>query len=155
VRVIVPHTRLDERTVALLDAHAPGWAGIELDPARPDAYQALLAAEWDRPGDLMLVEHDIGIHAGVVPGFEDCPELWCGHAYPIGEQMLVCLGCTRFRHELKQAVPDLCNRIDSLPFDGSPARDWRRMDVRLAGVLQGLGYAPHTHNPPVEHYHIY
>ena len=154
-RVLAPHTSLDLRTRDLLDAHAPGWAGAELDPARPDAYQSLLEREWAAPGDLVIVEHDIGIHSGVLPGFADCREPWCGHAYPIGEQLLVCLGCTRFREELKTSVPDLFTRIDALPYDGSPARDWRRMDVRLAGVLRGLGYEPHTHNPPVEHYHIY
>lgn len=155
MRVIVPHTRLDERTVALLDSHATGWVGVPLDPAQPAAYQRLLTQEWATPGDLAIVEHDIGIHAGVIPGFEACPEPWCGHAYPIGEQLLMCLGCTRFRGSLKQAVPDLFTRIDALPYDGSPAQDWRRMDVRLAGVLMGLGYTPHVHEPPVEHYHVY
>jgi hypothetical protein len=151
----VPFTRIDERTRTLLDLHAPGWVGAELDPARPDAYQTLLEAEWQRPGDLVVIEHDIGIHAGVMPGFDACPEPWCGHAYNIAGRDLVCLGCTRFKASLKAAVPDLFTRIDALPFDGLNPRDWRRLDVRLAGVLQCLGYAPHTHTPTVEHYHEY
>ena len=154
-RVLVPHTNLDVRTVDLLDRHAPGWHGHELDPGRNDAYQSLMEAEWQRPGDLVVIEHDIGIHAGVMPGFRDCPEPWCGHPYAIGEQLLVCLGCTRFRAELKTAVPDLFTMIDALPFDGAPARDWRRMDVRLAAVLNMAGYKVHRHDPPVTHYHEY
>lgn len=155
MRVIVPFTRLNPSTVYLLDRFAPGWDGIRMDPDRPGQYQDLMEAEWAAPGDFAVVEHDIGVHEGVVPGFLACPELWCAHEYNIAGQMLACLGCTRFRHGLKTAVPDLFTRIDTLPYDGAPPRDWRRMDVRLAGVLTSLGYAPHIHTPPVEHYHIY
>jgi hypothetical protein len=155
VRVVVPFTRLDDRTRSLLDRHAPGWVGVELDPAQPGAYQSLMEAEWQRPGDLMVVEHDIGIHADVLPDFTDCPGLWCGNPYNIAGQLLVCLGCTRFRAELKTAVPDLFGLIDALPFDGLQPRDWRRMDVRIAGVLQSRGFGVHTHHRPVDHYHEY
>lgn len=156
VRVVVPFTRLDDRTRDRLDQHAPGWVGYELDPARPDAYHHLLAAQWDDHGtDLVTVEHDIGIHAGVLPGFDACPEPWCAHAYPIGAQMLPCLGCTRFRAGLKAAFPDLFTQLARDYRDGSPPMDWRRLDVRLAGELQCRGWAVHVHQPPVEHYHEY
>lgn len=155
VRVVVPFTRIDDRTRAALDQHAPGWVGAPLDPAQPDAYQTLMEAEWSRPGDLVVIEHDIGIHANVLPDFTDCPGLWCGNPYPIATGLAVCLGCTRFRHELKAAVPDLFARVDALPPDGVGRRDWRRMDVRIAAVLTQAGFGVHTHHRPVAHYHLY
>lgn len=153
--VLVPHTRLDPRTVRRLDAHAPGYRLAPLDPADMTAYWRLLRDAWAEPGDLVIVEHDIGIHASVLPGFERCPMPWCGHPYAIGEQMLVCLGCTRFTAALKAAEPDLIEVMGRIDNDGLPARDWRRNDVRLADVLHARGYEVHRHKRPVQHYHAY
>lgn len=155
MRVIVPYTRLHPSAAERLDAYAPGRHLMHINPADSAAYWDLLDTEWCTPGDLAIIEHDVGIHAGVLPGFRECPELWCAHEYNIAGRMLACLGCTRFRAELKAAVPDLFARMDALPFDGSPPRVWDRLDVRLAEVLADLGYAPHIHHPTVAHYHIY
>lgn len=155
MRVIVPYTALHPRAGQLLTEHAPSHRLAPLNPDDPTAYWRLLAGEWGRPGDLVTIEHDIGIHADVLPGFDACPEPWCGHPYNIAGTLLACLGCTRFRGELKTAVPDLFTAIAGIDHDGLPAMDWRRLDVRLAGELQVRGYKLHVHPAPVEHYHHY
>lgn len=120
------------------------------------AYWALLAAVWQEPGDLTVIEHDIGIHAAVIPGFTGCPEPWCGFPYPLDRGVLLaCLGCTRFTAALKAAEPDLLDVVGEVTGDGLPARDWRRLDVRTADELKRRGYALHAHSPTVRHYHKY
>lgn len=102
-----------------------------------------------------MIEHDIGIHADVVPGLTACRRPWCGHPYAIGELSLVCLGCTRFTAELKTAEPDLLDVVGQDGTGGLPARHWGRLDVRILDELRRRGYQQHRHAPPVEHYHRY
>lgn len=128
---------------------------VRLDPADPHAYWALLAGLWRQPGDLLIVEQDVGIHAGVVPGLAACREPWCGHPYPIGEQVLVCLGCTRFGAALKAAEPDLLEAVGADDAGGMPARHWKYLDVKILTALRARGYEQHRHEPPVRHYHQY
>jgi hypothetical protein len=154
--ILVPFTSLHPETVRLLDEHAPGHERVWIDPADVEAYWRLLAARWRVPGDLLIVEQDIGIHAGVVEGLSACREPWCGHPYPIGEQLLVCLGCTRFSAELKAAEPDLLDAVGLVDDDaGTPPRHWRRLDVRILNELRRRGYEQHRHDPPVCHFHRY
>lgn len=153
--ILVPFTRLHPATARLLNRHAPGHVRARIDPADVTAYWRLLADEWRRPGDLLIVEQDIGITADVVPGLTACREPWCGHPYPIGEQLLVCLGCTRFTAELKAAEPDLLDAVGRDDTAGLPARHWQRLDVRILDHLRNRGYTQHVHQPPVRHYHRY
>ena len=153
--ILLPHTRLHPVTARLANRHAPGHVRVRLDPADDGAYWRLLAESWRKPGDLMIVEQDIGLHVGVVEGLTACREPWCGHPYPIGAQLLVCLGCTRFSAALKAAEPDLLDVVGEDASGGLPARDWRRLDVRILGHLRARGYRQHEHLPPVRHYHKY
>lgn len=153
--ILLPYTRLHPATARLANRHAPGHRRIRLDPADDTAYWALLAQAWTEPGDLIVIEHDIGIHAGVIEGLTDCREPWCGHPYPIGQQLLVCLGCTRFTAELKAAEPDLLEAVGRVDTGGLPARVWQRLDVRILDELRNRGYRQHEHQPPVRHYHRY
>jgi hypothetical protein len=153
--ILVPFTKLHPETERLLDLHAPGHERVQIDPADMSAYWALLAKVWHEPGDLVIVEHDIGITAEVLPGFASCPEPWCGNPYQIDKQVLVCLGCTRFTAVLKAAEPDLLEAVGEDGSGGLPARDWRRLDVRILDELRRRGYRQHWHEPPVMHYHQY
>jgi hypothetical protein len=153
--ILVPHTRLHPTTAILLDRHAPGHRLAALDPADLSAYWQLLADAWGEPGDLVVIEHDIGIHAGVVEGFADCRRPWCGHPYPVGSVLLVCLGCTRFTAELKAAEPDLLEVVGQDATGAMAARNWRRLDVRILDELHRRGYEQHAHRPPVAHFHRY
>ena len=153
--ILLPYTQLHPDTARLADLHAPGHVRARIDPADEAAYWALLTAAWREPGDLLVIEHDIGIHAGVVPGLTACRQPWCGHPYPIGELLLVCLGCTRFTDQLKAAEPDLLDVVGADGTGGLPARHWGRLDVRILDELRRRGYEQHRHSPPVAHYHRY
>lgn len=154
--ILLPYTRLNPATARLANRHAPGHRKVRLDPADTSAYWRLLAACWREPGDLTVIEHDIGVHAGVIPGFAGCPEPWCGFPYPLDRGvMLACLGCTRFTAALKAAEPDLLEVVGEVTGDGLPAKDWRRLDVRIGDELKRRGYALHVHEPSVKHYHRY
>ena len=160
--ILVPFTAsgLDPRTTAALTEHVPAGVDVvwrELDPTDDTAYARLLVEAWAWPGDLIIVEHDIGIGPGVIEGFDACRQPWCGHPYSIGEQSLVCLGCTRFTAHLKATLPSLMAQAAATGSeqDGGlvPAGDWRRMDVRIAALLEAHGHWRHPHLPAVQHFH--
>lgn len=145
---------------ARLELHSPEpvtW--VELDPDQPTAYARALVDAWAQPGDLVIVEHDIGIRPYVIEELLACTQPWCGFPYRIGEQLLVCLGCTRFTAHLKASLPGLMAEAAAVGSEqdggGVPAGDWRRMDVRIAACLERLGHARHAHWPPVDHFHRY
>lgn len=153
--ILAPFTRLHPATARLLNQYAPGHVRVRIDPQDVTAYWRLFAEAWRQPGDLLIVEQDIGLHAEAVPGLTACRKPWCGHPYPIGDQMLVCLGCTRFTAELKAAEPDLLDAVGEDGTGGLPARHWQRLDVRILDHLRARGYSQHVHHPPVRHYHRY
>ena len=162
--VLVPFTaeKLHPETTRLLAEHVPADVEVvwrELDPADLTAYARLLVEAWSWDGDLILVEHDIGLHAGVIEALTECRQPWCGFPYPIGEQLLVCLGCTRFTAHLKATLPDLMAQAAAVGSEqdggGVPAGDWRRMDVRVGALLEAHGHWRHPHQPAVQHFHDY
>lgn len=160
--ILAPYTdaKQNPEAKALLEKHAPGeitWARI--DPADDTAYARILIDAWAREGDLTIVEHDIGIRAGVIEELAACSQPWCGFPYAIGESLLVCLGCTRFSAHLKAMLPHLMAEAAAVGSEqdggGVPAGDWRRMDVRIGAALERHGHARHRHEPAVEHFHRY
>jgi hypothetical protein len=153
--ILLPYTRLHPATARLANRHAPGHIRARIDPGNDNAYWALLAAAWRQPGDLVVIEHDIGIHTDVVPGFSACREPWCGHAYLTGQQRLIALGCTRFTEQLKAAEPDLMDPVGADGTGGLPAKHWGRLDVRILDELRRRGYEQHEHPGDVKHYHAY
>lgn len=153
--ILVPYTRLHPVTARLLNRYAPGHERVRIDPADSEAYWRLLAEQWRAPGDLIVIEQDVGIRAGVVEALFACREPWCGFPYAIGKQMLVCLGCTRFTAQLKAAEPDLLDAVGEDGTGGLPARVWQRLDVRILDHLRARGYRQHEHAPSVAHYHRY
>ncbi len=153
--IVIPYTRRHPATARLANRHAPGYVRVKLDPDDMGAYWALLAHLWREPGELVVIEHDIGIGPETLPGFAACPEPWCGNPYRVARQLLVCLGCTRFSAALKAAEPDLLEEVGDVGNDGLPAKDWRRLDVRILDALRKRGYRQHWHEPMVKHFHDY
>ncbi len=155
--ILVPYVAgmLNPETERLLGEHAPGYERAEIDPADMSAYWRLLAEAWGDPGELIVIEHDIGVGPDVIPGFAACSQPYCTHAYPIDGHIAACLGCTRFSAALKAAEPDLLVEVGEDGSAGLPARDWRRLDVRILDALRKRGYAQHRHLPDVLHYHKY
>lgn len=156
--ILAPYTaaKQDVEARALLEQHAPEeitWRRI--DPGDDTAYARALVEAWAVPGDLTVVEHDVGIRAGVIEELLDCSQPWCGFPYAIGTQLLVCLGCTRFSAHLKASLPQLMEQAAAIADSGMQAGDWRRMDVRIAGCLERYGHQRHVHLPEVQHFHTY
>ena len=80
MRTVVPTTRLHPTTGRLLNKYAPGHERVFLTGM--DGYWQLVTELWGNGESFMLVEHDIGIHANVLPDFAACPSWWCGfHGY--------------------------------------------------------------------------
>lgn len=153
--IVVPYTRLHPVTARLLNRYAPGHERVRLDPGDVEAYWRRLARLWREPGDLLIVEQDIGIRAGVVESLGACREPWCGFAYPVAGRVQVCLGCTRFTAGLKSTEPDLLDAVGRDATGNLPPRVWQRLDVRILEHLRARGYRQHEHSPNVAHYHRY
>lgn len=83
---------------------------------------------------------------GVLARMRNCRWPWCTSPYPIHTVILTeGLGCVRFRNCLKRRHPNLMREVGEIDNDGQPAKDWHRLDTRIASVLRGLGYTAHTH----------
>lgn len=151
--IAVPFTDLHPLTAAWAAKH--GATLFPVDPEAMDGYWTLLATLWTLPGDLLVVEHDMIPAEGVTDAMTACPQPWCASPYPVASTMVYeSLGCTRFSASLKDAHPNLMDRLGEIGGDGLPAKDWRRLDVRLAELLRRDGYRVHTHQPST-HLHNY
>ena len=147
---------------ALLAEHAPD---AELVYTGPDdlGYWRAIAERWTGERDLVVIEQDIGIHAGVVPGFAACGEPWCGFPHimrPEHPARAKDLGCVRFSAELQRRVPmDVIVKHHMNPQCGVCQPDagglcWRHIDGPVNSALAAAGLAdPHEHLPAVDHYH--
>lgn len=124
------------------------------------AYYGALYDVWARGETFAVLEHDCVCRPDIVQSFEDCPEPWCAYGYhdiccqdetgysPCMEAWRNALGCTRFRKELLDAVPDA---LSSVPVDNW---DWRNICDGLGNNLRAAGFTHHWHFPPIEHHHF-
>lgn len=154
MRVLCCYTSLHPASRASLAAHAPGaeLADVSGDPF---GYWREISARWDGSQDLITVEHDIEIHAGVLDGFSACPEPWCVYPYPVfGDRWLdFGLGCTRFAVAAQQAAGVAA--IEAMPGEcelcGGAPGCWRHADCRIALAMHAAGIRRHVHWPAVTH----
>jgi hypothetical protein len=116
-RVLCPHVAgmLRLETSAALDLYATGWQAAELAADDDFAYWRLLRDEWAKPGDLVIVEQDVVVAAGTLPGFAACRRPVCSAVYDTGEPGF---GCSRIRGEVKTMHLDL--------FDAVGPTTWKR-----------------------------
>ena len=127
------------------------WVDVS---ASPDAYFGAIAEMWAEGESFALLEHDVVARPDCVQAFEDCPEPWCTYGYAdichpeCMESWANALGCTRFRKELIDAVPDALSRI---PAEG---RDWHNLCDWIGQALREAGFTHHWHAPAVEHHHM-
>lgn len=143
-----------------LERHRPTWAGpvwLEDVSSDDEAYWRLLARAWDRcrdrVDDLYVIEHDVVVHEQVFEQFDACGCTWCAFAYQTNGSVRPALGCSRFRHELIDAHPNVWWKVAELdPKIAGTRRHWLQLDVKLEVALWSM---PHRHDPPVEHLHVY
>jgi len=157
VSIVVPY--VPGMLHPLTEKWASEWAQarlVELDPNDDTSYYELLAEEWRKPGMLIVVEQDIVPGKRTLEYFLRCGHFWCVSPYLIANGTLLNygLGCVRFSDGLKKKWPGLMNRVGYLDDGGVPAKTWRRLDVRVAQVLQQLEHNPHQHGQSL-HLHDY
>ncbi len=122
--------------------------------ASPVAYYAALSELWERGETFALLEHDVVCRRDVVQAFEECPEPWCAFGYSdichesCMEAWSNTLGCTRFRKEIIEAVPDACKDMPKQFWD------WHNTCDGLGSALRAAGFKHHWHFGWVEHHHM-
>lgn len=154
--VVVPYTTPHPATERTVGLHAPHATWVNVDGPKPVDYWTLLDRMWSAGQSFVVIEHDIELRSDVLPGFAACDQPWCVHPYtgPGRKLLTAALGCVRFTDALIEAEPDLIAHVGTVS-QGLPAKDWRRLDVTVADVLQARGYIAHQHDPPVTHHHAY
>lgn len=158
MRVVVPHTPSGLRATTRTDlARFAPHHELHDTSSSDTAYYDAFTSWWLTGETFLVVEHDMGLRADVLPSLEACSNLWCGFTYhigpPDGGDEVVALGCTRFRAELLQTYPDVPARLAEMQ-DTLPPRHWLRLDCRLDALLRTLtGRTVCRHNPPLPHYH--
>jgi hypothetical protein len=146
----VPYTAVHPATVAGAPDDAI-WVNVA---ASPLAYYGALLDIWGRGETFATLEHDVICRPDVIQAFEECPEPWCCFGYSdiccpgCMEAWANELGCTRFRREIIEAVPDA---VSSAPRD---FWDWHIACDGLGRNLRAAGFTHHWHFPPVEHHHL-
>ena len=118
----------------------------------------------------VLVEHDVEVHARVLPELEECTEPWCtfpfarllpgphstwdGEGWGPGIALLErSLGCVRFSVKLMAAEPDLMVELGEMSIGGTAPGHWKRLDDGIAQLLDNRRYGVHVHHPEVKHHH--
>lgn len=151
-RWYVPHTACHPETVANAPSNAT-WVNLA---GSVNAYYAALSKWWARGETFAVLEHDVICRPDVVESFDACPELWCLYAYdpecPCGnpdcrEAWRNMLGCTRFRKELMEQVPDAMSSVKPELWD------WHNVCDGLGNNLRAAGFTHHWHRPNVLHHH--
>lgn len=162
----VPYTRVHPKTVAGAPDSAI-WVDVS---SGPFAFYGAMYSWWERALErregIATIEHDVVCRPDVVEAFETCPEPWCVFGYadiccqdetgwsPCMEAWRNELGCTRFRTELIEAVPDALTTAP-LGNSGHPITwDWHNMCDGLGNHLRAAGFTHHWHFPWVEHHHM-
>lgn len=149
MRIVCLYNQLHPLTVKSIAAHAPDAEFVDTSGS-DTAYWEAIAARWMGEDDLMLIEHDVEIHAQVIPQFDSCPELWCHFPYPYrGGLTTMATGCTRYRAALQRRIA--VEEILAAPsYRGIPGH-WEFMDVTIATAFSRKGVEVCDHSPPVGH----
>jgi hypothetical protein len=112
------------------------------------AYGRLLTELWASNEDVIIIEHDVIPWPGAVKRLASCPEPYCAHQYLIAGQLGGTLGCVKFSSDLTAAHPDVP--------EAWTGGHWGTVDIKLTNALWDRGIrAPHRHQPPVAHLHLY
>lgn len=154
MRIVVPFTDLRPETRRALLAYARGHAlNFEYVGGSDTAYCELLQKVWANGETFAIVEHDIVVNPDTIPGFEGCPDPYCAAPYAWTTQVGPALGCTRFRAELLEELPDAIHEVAAMPSNWGAPGHYRQLDVFLMRrVLRDRhGLQPHVHLPSVEH----
>jgi len=109
--------------------------------------------------DLVIIEHDIEIHPGVVPQLAACKSPWCAFPYFYGPDkdptrvLYQALGCAKFSAQLQQDIPIVQKAADFAVANGlPPVPSWNACDAYICRALITAGIATCNHTPWVTHH---
>jgi hypothetical protein len=157
MKIVVPCIEVRSETARALIEHAESKPGHEVTfwpvDSSDEAYWEMYDRLWSEGETFMVVEHDIVIHADVIPQFERCPEPYCAFSYPYLEIPggWYGLGCARFRDTVIRAFPEAIQNVASISNHAHPPRHWCSLDAFIQWELRRLGTPLHQHLPPVGH----
>lgn len=150
VQWYVPYTQVHPKTVEGAPSDAI-WIDVG---AGPDAYYWALREIWARGESFALLEHDVVCRPDVIEAFEADPALWITCPYDTychsecREAWRNQLGCTRFRAELIEAVPD------AMMFTEPELRVWTNVCDGLGRSLRNAGFTHQWFFPEVRHHQM-
>jgi hypothetical protein len=154
MRVLVPYVRLSNATVAAV--HAAGADVSFVETSGPTGYWQALADMWAEQRSTIVLEQDKVPEPGLLARLWECPESWCAVNAPMrGTDVLApyaSLSCVKFGARMLRAEPEVLWDAGELDL-GFGAREWSRLDLAIAGLLEGRGFVPHWHVGVVEHLH--
>jgi hypothetical protein len=108
----------------------------------------MLAEWWPRGETFIVLEQDKIPVRGALQELWQCGHLWC--TFPVAMRgggpdiaPYPSLACTKFDRELMERAPDLMQNVGTLDL-GFGEREWSRLDLAIAGLLEPL-CAPHWH----------
>lgn len=164
MRVVVPFTpdRLRGETIEAVIAAGKHAGALVRDVTFWDvsgsdtAYLDVLALHWAEREDFVVVEHDVVPHLTAFLELGLCTSTYCCFPYAWTSCVGPALGCTRFRTEVLESVPDALEQVARIPSAYGPPGHWRQLDVHLMrNVLRdGQGLQPHVHTPAVMHLNV-
>ena len=147
--ILVCYTVLHPLTEEGLEGQDATWVDVS---GSPYDYWRLLC-DWWKDDDLVTIEHDVRASPEVFQSFQECPEPWCYFRYDNHTEENAAawhwgiLGCTRFRKELIESVP---NAFTSMQWR---YRDWHYVSTGLGKTLREAGFEPHVHGV-VDHHRM-
>jgi hypothetical protein len=153
LRVVCPYTNLRKETREALERYAPQVEFVDVS-SDEQALWRLWKEVWADCQDTVFVEHDIVIHEGVIPAFENCKDVWCTFAYPYAfgnNDPYHGTGCVRFRAELMADFPDLWDIVGKMSGPHHPPGHWCSLDGYSQVTLWAAEYHSHQHDPACKH----
>lgn len=141
-RIIVPYVgEVNPKTKEALKNYAVEY----IDVSGKFGYYELLKSLWEKPEDVIIVEHDVIPWDGALEYISSCKEEWCGYAYDENSTS-VSFGCTKLTKKHMEKIPTLWNDIEF--------RHWGMLDAWHGDNYLKLDVKPHNHAPHVINYNL-
>jgi hypothetical protein len=154
LRIVVPFVRLAPAVAVALERD--GIAAEFVDTSGSDAYWRLLARLWSEGEAFIVLEQDKVPAPGLLAELWECERPWC--STPVGMRGVdqpapyPSLSCTKFDASLMVADPLLLEKAGRLDL-GFGERDWSRLDLAVAGLLESVAECHWHGGGRVEHRH--
>jgi hypothetical protein len=148
-----------------LSLHAPQVELVDVS-GDPYAYWREITARWHGRSDLIVVEQDVEITAGVLPQFGACSSPWCTFGYTYWRTWppsFDACGCARYSARLQREFPvevfeaawefscGECCLPGTVPGTRRPPRPgcWRHIDAVFLAVFRAAGLKQSCRHEPL------